>query len=78
VAEGNVAALLVPSVQVKAMLVGGWGVKGRFQEQMMESLARRLVRLLERLPMYQGVFSEPRTAAGLRRAMEKMYANWAI
>jgi CRP-like cAMP-binding protein len=78
VAERNVVALLVPAIQVKSMLVGGQGVKGRFQEQMMESLARRLVRLLERLPMYQGVFSEPRTAAGLRRAMEKMYANWAI
>jgi hypothetical protein len=37
-----------------------------------------LVRLLEQLPMYQGVWREPRTAAGVRSALEKMYAGWAV
>ncbi len=78
VAEGKVTALIVPAARVKEFLGGGRGVRGKFQRQMMESLARRLVRLLERLPMYQGVSGEPRTAAGLRLALEKMYAGWAV
>ena len=53
-------------------------MRGKFQRQLMESLARRLVRLLEQLPMVQGVWREPRTAASVRAAIEKMYAGWAI
>ena len=78
VAEGKVTALVIPAKRVKALLGGGLGVKGKFQRQMMESLARRLVRLLERLPVYQGAFGEPKTEAGLRSALEKMYAGWAV
>ena len=78
VAEGKVSALIVPAAWVKSFLAGGRGARGKFQRQMMESLARRLVRLLERLPMYQGVSGEPRTASSLHRALEKMYAGWAV
>ena len=78
VAEGKVTALIVPAVWVKSFLAGDRGARGKFQRQMMESLARRLVRLLERLPMYQGVSGEPRTASSLHRALEKMYAGWAV
>ena len=78
VAEGKVTVLIVPAARVKSFLAGDRGARGKFQRQMMESLARRLVRLLERLPMYQGVSGEPRTASSLHRALEKMYAGWAV
>jgi CRP-like cAMP-binding protein len=78
VAEGKVKVLVIPAQRVKALLGGGVGPKGKFQRQMLESLARRLVRLLERLPIYQGAFGEPKTEAGLRLALEKMYAGWAV
>ena len=78
VAEGLVTALIVPVGKVKSLLGSGGGLRGKFQRQLMESLARRLVRLLEQLPMYQGVWREPRTAAGVRSALEKMYAGWAV
>ncbi|NBS13310.1 MAG: cyclic nucleotide-binding domain-containing protein [Verrucomicrobia bacterium] len=78
VAEGKVKALVIPANRVKALLGGGVGAKGKFQRQMLESLARRLVRLLEKLPVYQGAFGEPKTEAGLRSALEKMYAGWAV
>ena len=78
VAEAKVKALVIPANRVKALLGGEVGAKGKFQRQMMESLARRLVRLLGRLPVYQGAFGEPKTEAGLRMALEKMYAGWAV
>ena len=78
VAESGVSALIVPVAKVRKLLGFGNGGRGKFQRQMMESLARRLVRLLEQLPMYQGAWKEPRTAAAVRTALEKMYAGWAI
>ena len=78
VAENGVSALIVPVAKVRKLLGFGSGGRGKFQRQMMESLARRLVRLLEQLPMYQGAWKEPRTAAAVRTALEKMYAGWAI
>lgn len=78
VAESGVSALIVPVAKVRKLLGFGSGGRGKFQRQMMESLARRLVRLLEQLPMYQGAWKEPRTAAAVRTALEKMYAGWAI
>ena len=78
VAESGVSALIVPVAKVRKLLGFGSGGRGKFQRQMMESLARRLVRLLEQLPMYQGAWKEPRTAAAVRMALEKMYAGWAI
>ena len=78
VAESVVSALIVPVAKVRKLLGFGSGGRGKFQRQMMESLARRLVRLLEQLPMYQGAWKEPRTAAAVRTALEKMYAGWAI
>ena len=71
-------ALVIPAQRVRALLGGGVGAKGKFQRQMMESLARRLVRLLERLPVYQGAFGEPKTEAAVRKALEKMYGDWAV
>ena len=78
VAEGKVTALVIPAQRVRALLGGGVGARGKFQRQMMESLARRLVRLLERLPVYQGAFGEPKTEAAVRKALEKMYGDWAV
>jgi len=78
VAEGSVTALIVPAVQVRRLLGPGGGARGKFQRQLMESLAQRLVRLLEQLPMYQGIWREPSTAAGVRSALERMYAGWAV
>ena len=78
VAESGVSALIVPVAKVRKLLGFGSGGRGKIQRQMMESLARRLVRLLEQLPMYQGAWKEPRTAAAVRTALEKMYAGWAI
>ncbi len=78
VAESGVSALIVPGAKVRKLLGSGDGGRGRFQRQMMDSLAMRLVRLLEQLPMYQGAWREPRTAAAVRSALEKMYAGWAI
>ncbi len=78
VSESAVRALIVPMGKVKSLLGTGGGMRGKFQRQLMESLARRLVRLLEQLPMVQGVWREPRTAASVRSAIEKMYAGWAI
>ena len=78
VAEGAVTALVVPIVKVKKLLGAERGGKAKFQQQMMESLARRLVRLLEQLPMVQGVGKELHTAASVRSALERMYAGWAV
>jgi hypothetical protein len=45
---------------------------------MMESLAHRLVSLLGKLPVLQGVSAEPRTEAAVRKALEKMYGDWGV
>jgi CRP-like cAMP-binding protein len=78
VAESPVMAWRVPAAKVRALLGGGSGPRGRFQKKMMESLAHRLVGLLGKLPVLQGVSAEPRTEAAVRKALEKMYGDWGV
>jgi CRP-like cAMP-binding protein len=78
VAESSVKAWSVPAGKVRALLGGGAGPRGRFQKKMLESLARRLVGLLGKLPVLQGVSAEPQTEAAVRKALEKMYGDWAV
>jgi CRP-like cAMP-binding protein len=78
VAESPAKAWSVPTAQVRALLGGGSGPKGRFQKKMMQSLAHRLVGLLGKLPVLQGVSAEPQTEAAVRKALEKMYGGWAV
>ena len=44
VAEGVVTALIVPVGKVKSLLGSAGGARGKFQRQLMGSLARRMVR----------------------------------
>ena len=78
VAENSVKAWSVPAGKVRALLGGGAGPRGRFQKKMLESLAHRLVGLLGKLPVLQGVSAEPQTEAAVRKALEKMYGDWAV
>ncbi|NBU73407.1 MAG: hypothetical protein EBS53_18525, partial [Bacteroidetes bacterium] len=78
VAESSVKAWSVPAGKVRALLGGGVGPRGRFQKKMLESLAHRLVGLLGKLPVLQGVSAEPQTEAAVRKALEKMYGDWAV
>ncbi len=78
VAETPVKAWRVPAAKVRALLGGGVGARGRFQKKIMESLAHRLVGLLGKLPVLQGVSAEPRTEAAVRKALEKMYGDWGV
>ncbi len=78
VAETPVKAWGVPAAKVRALLGGGIGPRGRFQKKIMESLAHRLVGLLGKLPVLQGVSAEPRTEAAVRKALEKMYGDWGV
>ena len=78
VAETPVKAWRVPAAKVRALLGGGVGPRGRFQKKIMESLAHRLVSLLGKLPVLQGVSAEPRTEAAVRKALEKMYGDWGV
>lgn len=78
VAESSVKAWSVPAGNVRALLGGGVGPRGRFQKKMLESLAHRLVGLLGKLPVLQGVSAEPQTEAAVRKALEKMYGDWAV
>ena len=78
VAETSVKAWSVPAAKVRALLGGGSGPRGRFQKKMMESLAHRLVALLGKLPVLQGAKAEPRTEAAVRKALERMYGDWAV
>ena len=78
VAETPVKAWGVPAAKVRALLGGGIGARGRFQKKMIESLAHRLVGLLDKLPVLQGVSAEPRTEAAVRKALEKMYGDWGV
>ena len=77
-AETPVKGWSVPAAKVRALLGGGVGPRGRFQKKMMESLAHRLVGLLGKLPVLQGVSAEPRTEAAVRKALEKMYGDWGV
>ncbi len=78
VAESSVKAWSVPAGKVRALLGGGVGPRGRFQKKMLESLAHRLVGLLGKLPVLQGVSAEPQTEAAVRKALERMYGDWAV
>jgi len=78
IAESPVRAWSVPAAKVRVLLGGGAGPRGRFQKTLLASLAHRLVGLLGKLPVLQGVSAEPRTEAAVRKALEKMYGDWAV
>lgn len=78
VAETPVRAWSVPARTIRTLLGSGSGPRGRLQKKLMESLAHRLVALLDKLPLLQGVRAEPRTEAAVRKALEKMYGDWGV